>query len=368
MELALYCPRLGYYERQSKQIGCQGDFYTSVTVGNLFGELLAFQSIQWLDELIRRDGLNRDAAVAAQKGDSIAAGNAVSRQFRLVEAGAHNGQLALDILSWIQRFEPAWLDSLEYWILEPSAERQRWQELKLSEFAAFVRWFRSWESVAPREIHGVILSNEFVDAFPVRRIGWNANAQSWFEWGVGWAADRFVWERIPFEMGRHESPDALPQVPNELLAVLPEGFTTEIAPAAQRWWWQAARALGRGKLLTLDYGLTADEFFLPERAGGTLRAYLGHHCSGDLLARPGEQDLTAHIDFSALQRAGEAEGLITEGIMTQARFLTRILEQAAAVPDASFGLSRMERCRQFHTLTHPEHLGRPLKVLVQSRK
>jgi SAM-dependent MidA family methyltransferase len=143
--------------------------------------------------------------------------------------------------------------------------------------------------------------------------------------------------------------------------------------------------LERGKLMTIDYGLTSDELFSPGRMHGTLRAYFRHHASDDLLANVGEQDLTAHVNFSAIQAAGESMGLRTEMFSTQSQFLTRILEKASK--DNSLGeLVASKRpvspkfdgggsedgwtpaqARQFQTLTHPEHLGRAFRVLVQSR-
>src|SRR5262245_2734118 len=280
MELSLYCPRLGYYESQSKQIGCQGDFYTNVSVGSLFGELLALRFSQWLAELSSR----QEVPAPGSMGDcekSIQADKPPSASFQLVEAGAHDGQLASDILTWIERFEPAWFNRLEYWILEPSLERQHWQQEKLAGFPAQLRWFSSWESFAAREIQGIIFSNELLDAFPVHRIGWDAKVKGWFQWGVGWEADHFVWKRMSLERTgltiKDEYSITFPQLSNELLEVLPDGFTTEVSPAAQRWWQQAARALGHGKLLTLDYGLGFDDFFVPERASGTLRSYRRHH-------------------------------------------------------------------------------------------
>src|SRR5207245_4088656 len=110
----------------------------------------------------------------------------------------------------------------------------------------------------------------------------------------------------------------------------------------------------------------AEDFFVPERKEGTSRAYYQHRLSSDALAHPGEQDLTAHVNFSALQAAGEAAGLKTEALLTQGQFLTEI---AARIWErgAGFGEWSPERTRQFQTLTHPEHLGRPFRVLVQSR-
>jgi SAM-dependent MidA family methyltransferase len=155
-------------------------------------------------------------------------------------------------------------------------------------------------------------------------------------------------------------------LPAELLAVLPDGYTIETSPAAENWWREAAASLRYGKLLTIDYGFTAEEMFSPARTNGTLRAYFRHHVSGDLLANPGEQDLTAHVNFSAIQKAGEEAGLKTESVCTQPQFLTRILE--TAINDKSFADLDAKQARQFQTLTHPEHLGRAFRMLVQSRQ
>ena len=195
-----------------------------------------------------------------------------------------------------------------------------------------------------------------------------------------WATLQFVWKKLPLTKERGQpapvrdarvARSALrvanwPELPAELMAVLPDGFTTEICPAAAEWWRQAAVALKRGWLLTLDYGLTAEQFLGPERAHGTLRAYSRHQPSADLLARPGEQDLTAHVNLTALQEAGESAGLKTEGVFAQGEFLTRIVQ--ANWQDKS-GLAEWTpaRTRQFQTLTHPEHLGRRFKLLLQTR-
>ncbi len=355
MELALYHPVHGYYERDAPTVGRQGDFITSVSVGSLFGELLAFQFAEWL----------------AERGMPDA-------PLQIVEAGAHDGRLAADILGWLRAWRPELFAALEYRIIEPSPRRRARQEETLRDFAGRVRWFANFSelSAAPHSpgINGVLFANELLDAFPVHRFGWDAAAQRWFEWGVRCDDDRFVWERLPM-VGKSSvrSPgfaliySELQTLNPELLAVLPDGFTTEIAPAATAWWRQAAGSLRHGRLLTLDYGLTAEQFFSPSRADGTVRAYHRHQASGDLLAQPGQQDLTAHVNFTALTAAGEAGGLRTEGLFSQTQFLTRIVEKTWT-PDARFGEWTPARVRQFQTLTHPEHLGRPFRALLQTRE
>ena len=117
--------------------------------------------------------------------------------------------------------------------------------------------------------------------------------------------------------------------------------------------------------MTMDYGLTRDEWFSPDRPRGTLRGYFRQHVVGDLLTNAGEQDITAHVNFPAIEAAGESAGLATESFSTQTQFLMRILDEVAK--DESFGQWNASRTRQFQTLTHPEHLGRAFRVLIQFR-
>lgn len=340
MELALYCPNLGYYEHPDVSPGKNGDFYTSVSVGKLFGQMLGFQFAEWLKP--------------------------AGGRHQLVEAGAHDGTLAKDILTWIQSRRPELFETTEYWIIEPSAVRRASQERTLASCAGKVKWWSSWESLPTTGVQGVIFSNELLDAFPAHRLRWDSTDQQWTEWVVtNGNSDDFAWTFLPME--RKETLRAhLPKIPEDLLAVFPNEFTVEISPAANDWWRQAASRLKYGRLLAFDYGLERDEFFVPERAGGTLRAYYQHRLSGNLLANPGGQDLTYHVDFSAIRKTGEAAGLITETWQTQSHFLIQVLCRILANP-AGFGEWGSPQNRQFQTLTHPEHLGRAFRTLVQTR-
>jgi SAM-dependent MidA family methyltransferase len=339
MELALYCPVHGYYETQKDNVGRGGDFITSVSTGALFGQLLAFQFAGWLDEL-----------------------RMANRELQIVETGAHDGKLAADILNWLQLNRPELFEQLEYHILEPSARRQEWQRETLKQFASHVRWLSQFNASAIQRFNGIIFSNELLDAMPVHRYGWDAKNKKWFEWGVTVDGGKFVWSKI--QTPELNLPSSIFHLPSSLLEVLPDGYTVETSFAAENWWRKAAGILERGKLLTIDYGFTADEMFLPTRTNGTLRGYFRHHPADDILANVGEQDLTAHVNFSVIQKVGEAAGLKTEMFSTQTKFLTQILANLSK--EKSFELSA-SRTRQFQTLTHPEHLGRAFRVLVQSR-
>jgi SAM-dependent MidA family methyltransferase len=393
MELALYCPVFGYYETEKDTIGRRGDYFTSVSVGSLFGELLAFQFAEWLAEEVR--SAECDPASSLRSPGTT----------QIVEAGAHGGELANDILQWLSQRRPALFQRLEYWIVEPSGKRQEWQRQTLDQFISKVHWVKSLPELsvscdAPRAarhashltpfVPRVLFCNELLDAMPVHRLGWDARRRVWFEWGVALQNGRFVWMRLP-EVGRPETADRrqnrepegrqavdrpvdqasssdtfhLPAASMTLSAVLPDGFTTEVCPAAEEWWRQAAGMPGHRKLVAIDYGLAAEEFLVPQRKDGTLRAYHRHRIVPDVLANAGEQDLTAHINFSAIREAGEAAGLRTECCLSQERFLTQIAAKAWDGGGA-FGEWSHERTRQFQTLTHPEHLGRAFRVLVQS--
>jgi SAM-dependent MidA family methyltransferase len=388
MSMALYCPNYGFYEREKDKIGRKGDFYTSVTVGEVFGELLAFQFSEWLgewdSEMIAPTGTR--AKRKPKRASRIEGMAERPRRLKLIEAGAHNGQLARDVLVWLGRNRPDLLEKLEYVIIEPSARRLEWQRKTLREFAGHVRWISD-----VNELHhpqGIIFSNELLDSMPVHRVSWSARNRKWFEWGVVCDHGRFEWARIPAAINETHSESArnpltptaaaslprwlrldetwLGQLPGKLLDVLPDGFTTELCPQAEQWWSAAGRILHRGRLMTIDYGLTLEELLAPERKEGTLRAYRKHRLSSGPLANPGEQDLTAHVNFTALQKQGEDAGLKTEIFTPQSRFLTGILAKMRSrqrTPD-NWDSGKV---RQFQTLTNPVHLGQSFRVLVQSR-
>lgn len=345
MELALYCPDCGYYEKEKDNVGKRGDFMTSVSVGSLFGELLAYQLAEWLE-----------------------AGREPGGRVRIVEAGAHDGRLAADILNWLRAYRQKLFDGLEYFTIEPSAKRKEWQQETLKDFGKTVGWLPEINSLKtlPTSSFTIIFSNELLDAMPIDRFGWDAKNKKWFEWRVALEGEKFVWSRLPNTDNRASRFTFCVSEMEPLFDVLPDGYTIEISPAAENWWRSTAEVLTRGKLIAIDYGFTSEEQFVPERTNGTLRAYHHHRVTNDILANPGDQDLTAHVNFSAIQQAGEKAGLRTETFCSQPQFLTRIVEKIFKQP-ASFGEWGSKQTRQLQTLTHPEHMGRGFRVLVQSR-
>jgi SAM-dependent MidA family methyltransferase len=337
MDLALYCPKYGFYENEEDTVGRKGHFYTSVSVGKVFGELLAWH---WGRLLLQRFPADQPV--------------------QIIEVGAHHGDLAADILAGLARHHPALLPRLAYWILEPSPARRQKQLETLQSFSC-VRHAAGWQEFLAGQgkgVRGLILSNELLDAMPVRRFGWDAAARCWREWGVRPDAGRFVWQTLPDALASRDI-----GVPEELEPALPDGFIHETSEAAIQWWRTAAAALQSGWLVTFDYGHA--ESFSPERPQGSLRAYRHHTVSNDVLADPGEQDITAHVDFPRILQAGEAAGLQTVAFEAQGRFLSRVLCQM--IEAGIWNASDPKTIAQLKTLTHPVHLGTAFKALVQER-
>ena len=329
MELALYDCDHGYYRKS--HIGKAGDFFTNVSVGPLFGQMLAHHLSHKLAPL---------------RGE-----------IHIVEAGAHHGSLAADILNWLAANRPEFAQRLRYFIVEPIPELQQCQREKILVAGAAppapnVAWVPSLEDLPA--IRGAIISNELLDAFPVHIFKWHSPEQRWREYGVN---SDFQFSPM----------DSLPAWAQEALTdlkamqpYLPDYFTIELSPAAEEWWTSAAKKLTEGFLLAVDYGDESTALWSPARAPGTVRAFRNHKLVPHPLANPGEQDITASVNFTRIRIAGERAGLISTPLETQAQFLTKIAAEFFTNPTS-------HDTRQFQTLTHPEHLGRSFKVLVQSR-
>jgi SAM-dependent MidA family methyltransferase len=346
MELALYHPEFGYYERHDRQIGRSGDFFTSVSVGPLFGQLLAFRLAQTLQPALTG-----------------------SPRIILAEAGAHDGQLAGDILDWLQENRPALYERVEFHLLEPSPRRQTWQQAKLHRHSTKTVWVNHVSALPLGET--LLYSNELLDAFPISRLRWHSDAHAWQEWGVAWLGNRFQWQ--PLAALSVEVIPWVPDLPEELLAVLPDGFCADISPAALRWWQEVVGTVAQGHIWLIDYGYLPGEWPQPGQVGGSLRAYADHRLCPDPLANPGGQDLTAHVDFDRLQVLARSAGWQSEYLGTQSAFLSAIAADwwrtgdgtAAIFQESSNWTAPM--VRQFQTLVHPAHLGRAFKVLSLSR-
>jgi SAM-dependent MidA family methyltransferase len=300
MERALYQPGLGYYRRDRSPVGREGDFYTSVSATPLFGRILAGVFVRLRREMGDPDG------------------------FAVVEFGGHRGQLRDDVRA--------------------AAPDLPWRIVEAGD---------AW----PEPFSGVVFANEFLDALPVHRV--RVAGGSWVERYVvesPAAPGGFAWTDGPLSDARLAG--RLAGLPADRM----EGYETEVCLAAGDWMERVGGLLGRGFVLTIDYGFERHEYFAPHRHQGTLRGYRNHRMTSDLLAHPGEQDLTAHVEFSSLMEAGRQAGLETVEFTDQGRFLIR---EAAAVP----GLLDTESDRRaFQQLTHPALMGAAFRVLVQRRR
>ncbi|MBI1842813.1 MAG: SAM-dependent methyltransferase [Verrucomicrobia bacterium] len=343
MELALYSPGSGYYETHARTIGRRGDYFTSVSVGPVFGDCLALGiALEWARTGARPDG------------------------WSLLEAGAHDGRLALDILNSLKRRFPELYASVRYQIIEPSEIRRAWQRDALSEHSDRLSHVPRVEDLD--DFKGVFLCNELFDAFPVHRFSWSVERQSWRELGVGESDGALVWRELnsPSIDFRDAVRAADLLLPDELCAALPDGYVLELCPSAAEWWGRLAARLREGYLATIDYGCGAGEWIQPERVSGTARAYSGHASSSDILAKPGERDLTSHVNFGALELAGRKAGLLTRHWARQGVFLSTIAREAVE-RGWELGWNSAE-LRQFQTLVHPQHLGHSFRVLVQQTR
>jgi SAM-dependent MidA family methyltransferase len=347
MAVALYCPEVGYYEQIRHTPGRAGDYFTSVSVGPVFGRLLAGQFADW----------TADCLESSQDPSS----------WQIVEAGAHDGRLARDLLEALGRWAPVDLARLEYVILEPSARREQWQRDTLGDLANRVRWVPDWPTLANPGVQGVIFANELLDALPARRLGWDRAHRRWFEWGVSWTGEGFGWTRLPVDPELSPTVQAwLDDLAAECSVDWADGHTVEAPEAALAWWSAAARSLRRGRLMAIDYGLEGAAWGLPARRQGTLRAYRQHRLTNALLDRPGEQDLTLHVNWDLVRNAGEADGLSTALHLPQGRWLSGVLAREIARNPAIADWSSADSL-QFHTLTHPDQMGARFQVLVQTR-
>jgi SAM-dependent MidA family methyltransferase len=242
-------------------------------------------------------------------------------------------------------------EAARYRIVEPFPKLEARQRERLGAFAGKVQWVRGLDGV--RVEAGVHLSNELADAFPVHLVQWTGN-----EW-----RERMVVERdgqLVFADGPVPS-GALGAACARISGPLPEGYTTEVNLAAAEWIGEVAAVMRRGFVLAVDYGFSRSEYYAPTRTEGTLSAYANHQRERDPLARPGEIDLTAHVDFDSLIEAATAAGLRLEGFTDQHHFMVGV-----GVGHFADGANAPER-RAFQTLMHPQFMGTSFKVAAFSK-
>ncbi|MEI8343147.1 MAG: SAM-dependent methyltransferase [Verrucomicrobiota bacterium] len=324
MEQALYHPCHGYYASGRAAIGKQGDFFTSVSVGSLFGKLLAAQFLEMWNHLGRPD------------------------PFTLVEQGANNGDFAADVLAGLKISSPDCLEALRYVIIEPFATLRDRQQQKLTRFPQ-VRWHASLEELQP--FCGIHFSNELIDAMPVHRVRFSGS--HWHELYVDEnfeLVDRPL--SSPFLAQKTES---LPEI---------ENYRTEVNLDAPEWIESLATRLTRGYLLAIDYGYPQSLYYNAERSSGTLACYAGHHRGENPFEAVGEADITAHVDFTSVAAHAEKSGFQLAGFTDQHHFMVGLGRHEFPDSDAPQTPERQKSLRAFQTLMHPNFMGMAFKVLA----
>jgi SAM-dependent MidA family methyltransferase len=309
MELALYEPGLGYYAGGAHKFGREGDFVTAPELGSLFGRALARQ----LKEL----------------------------RFPILEFGAGSGALAETLRSQ---------HDFDYSIVEISPALKARQQARLG---SRVQWLER----LPERIRGVVLANEVVDAMPVHAVAWRE--EGIMERGVALSNDHLVWQERPAEGELLDEARAIP---------VPVPYESEIGLVARAWMREVAARLEEGVIFVFDYGFPCREYYHPQRATGTLMCHHRHRAHADVFAHPGEEDITAHVDFTALAGAAVDAGLEVLGYSTQAQFLincgiTEVLGEA----NVENALHYAPLAAEAQKLLSPAEMGELFKVLAVGR-
>jgi SAM-dependent MidA family methyltransferase len=321
MEQALYHPQFGYYSSGQCQIGRRGDYFTNVSVGPLFGRMLATQFAEMWEIM----GSPED--------------------FTIVEQGAHHGEFAHDVLTAMREF-PA---TLRYRIIEPFPVLRARQEARLAEFSNQVTWTESLADLEP--FPGLHFSNELIDSMPVRLITREAEGE-WQEKFVADAGEKFVFVTRPIADPKLQTAlEKIPRIENV-------AYETEVNLLSSDWIQTVAEKLTRGFVLAVDYGYPRAEFYAAERTTGTLQAFARHRTVSSPLDDVGRVDITAHVEWtSVVERAGDY-GLKLVGFTDQHHFMAALL--------ARYTPTENER-RALQTLLHPEFLGTRFQYLGLSK-
>lgn len=330
MQMALYHPGLGYYTSADTEIGKSGDFYTSPHLHRAFGAMLGMQAIECWDLMGRPS------------------------RFTIIEPGSGRGYLAMDMLDYLKGKDI--YDALSYRIVELSDTMRERQVSLLSAHAGRISWSRSLDEIARTE--GIVISNEVPDAFPVHVL--EMSADGWKEVHLGLDADQFAERLAPI------TPE-LKAYCDEFVRALPEGFRIEANLDMRGWIAQAAACIEKGFVITVDYGYSSAELYNEDRPRGTLLCYKAHMTNEDFYSNIGAQDITAHLNFSALARWGADAGLDTLGFCRQGAYLVSlgidelITELYGAEPKMGMDAAKI------HGLIMPGTMGDTHKVLIQGK-
>lgn len=335
MDLALYTPGLGYYSAGASKLGQAGDFITAPVMGDLFSRTLATQVAQGLQH--------------------------VGNEACVLELGAGNGRLALDLLRALAEKKTL---PLHYFIIEVSAHFRSVQKVLLEQHLPQEILMRvQWLDALPSAFNGVILANEVMDALPVQVLEYQAG--QWLERGVTAINDALQWQSQTSQNLGEKMAD---WIPLEYTETWPQKYTTEICPQASALLKSLAGVLAKGLILIIDYGFPAREYYHPQRSEGTLRCHYRHHAHDDPFYLPGLQDITSHVNFTALAEAGLDSGLKIAGYASQAQFLINCgLMQLLAAENPRDVLRYAPLASQVQTLLSPAEMGELFKVIAFSK-
>jgi SAM-dependent MidA family methyltransferase len=325
MEQALYHPEFGYYSSGKCQIGKRGDYFTNVSLGPLFGRLLAAQFAEmW--EMLGRPG-----------------------EFSIVEQGAHEGDFAHDVLEAVRERTPDFFTALRYWVIEPFPVLEGRQRERLFAFGKKTMWQKSLTELEP--FTGVHFSNELVDSLPVRLFRTEGKTE-WEEKFVVDSGDRFEFVSRP--VSDEQVRQRLERIPRHPGAP----YETEVNLAGLDWMENVSKRLARGFVLAVDYGYAREDFYSAARTIGTLQCYAKHRRVTSPLEDPGHVDITASVEWTSLVERAEESGLTLIGFTDQHHFVTGMLTRLTPAEN--------ER-RAVQTLMHPEFLGTRFQFLALSK-
>ena len=305
MALALYSPGVGYYSGPARKFGAHGDFVTAPEISPMFGACLAQQIAAWME-----------AADISH----------------LIEFGAGTGQLATQILNELGRLGAP---PTRYSIVELSANLRSQQQGTLETLSPQSVHLVDWLDHIPGDLRAIVFANELLDAMPVRLFAWDGEAL--FERGVSFdeTTQRFAWvNHLASQAFKKSVQEALMTAGIESLADLPSPYISEIHEQGQAWIRTVAEQLQTVGILTLDYGFPAREYFHEQRDRGTLACHYQHRVGFDPFIHLGEQDITAHVDFTGINHSAAEANLTLAGFCGQARFLmnTGILDRLKQQP------------------------------------
>jgi SAM-dependent MidA family methyltransferase len=326
MEMCLYYPGLGYYTKETTKIGRAGDFYTSPHLHRIFGAMLGKQ----MEEMWNLMG----------KPDS----------FNIIEIGAGMGYLAKDMLDYLKNRE--FYQHLKYSIVELNPFMKAEQQKMLAEYIDKLNWVSSLNELD--SVTGCFISNELLDAFPVRMVEMD---DSLMEIYVSVKDDEFIELKMPCS-------SEIIEYLKDYSAEISKRYRTEVNLKLKDWLADVNTKLSKGFILTIDYGYNAKDYYNEERNRGTLLCYYHHEINENPYQHVGEQDLTAHVNFSSLKRWGEELGLKTIGFCPQGSYLISlgidgvITELYGDSPD-SFEIAKIKG------LIFPQGMGESHKVMVQ---